>query len=189
MLENIILGIISQHDASGYDIKKIIETKLSFFYKASYGNLYPALKRLLQKGYATTYEQSQGARQRIIYQITKEGTSHFLEWLTTPMQVNENNNRNLVKVYFYDLLPKETKNDLLKQYEQANIEYLNQLEQLEKELYEKVDLETYYYQFSTLYYGIATTKSTIAWCQHIRSEQPLRELLQPFDHCLKSETE
>ena len=46
MLESIILGMVSDNDFTGYDIKKLIENGIGVFYKASYGSLYPALKRL-----------------------------------------------------------------------------------------------------------------------------------------------
>ena len=60
MFEEIILGIIFEKDLAGYDIKKIIENSFGVYYKASYGSLYPALKRLAAKGFVTTYEEPQG---------------------------------------------------------------------------------------------------------------------------------
>lgn len=177
MLENMILGIISCQDATGYDIKKVIETKLCLFYKSSFGSLYPALKRLLEKGYVTTYEQAQGARQKIFYRITEAGRDSFMEWLAVPMEISDGGSKNLVKIYFYDLLSADIRNMLLLRYEQDNMQYLKQLEKLESELSSKVDQEKDYYKFSTLYYGIVITKQTIEWCKHIRQGGALQELL------------
>ena len=51
MLESIALGMLLEKDLTGYDIKKFIENGIGVFYKASFGSLYPALKRLTEKGY------------------------------------------------------------------------------------------------------------------------------------------
>lgn len=49
MLEFIALGMVLEGDLTGYDIKKAIENGIGVFYKASFGSLYPALKRLTEK--------------------------------------------------------------------------------------------------------------------------------------------
>ena len=38
--------------------------------------------------------------------------------------------------------------------------------------------ECFYYKLSTLYYGICITQKTIQWCQHIRMQKPLSDLIQ-----------
>ena len=37
----VILGLLLEGSLSGYDIKKIIDTRFSFFWSESYGQLYP----------------------------------------------------------------------------------------------------------------------------------------------------
>ena len=51
MLESILLGMVLEEDLTGYDIKKRIETGIGVFYKASFGSLYPALKKMLMKSH------------------------------------------------------------------------------------------------------------------------------------------
>lgn len=170
MLEHMILGIVCQQDATGYDIKKIIETKICMFYKPSFGSLYPALKRLVEKELLVTYEKMQGARKKIIYHITDCGRNSFMEWLSLPLDIKEGANKNLVRIYFYDLLPDQIRNSRLLQYEKDSTQYLENLEKLEKELYDKVDLKKDYYKLSTLFYGITVTKASISWCRAIREK-------------------
>lgn len=74
MLESIILGMVSDNDFTGYDIKKLIENGIGVFYKASYGSLYPALKRLTDKGCLTTYEKPQGGRKKNFLPHHRRGT-------------------------------------------------------------------------------------------------------------------
>lgn len=44
----VILGLLSEGDLTGYEIKKIIDIRFSFFWNESYGQLYPELKNLEQ---------------------------------------------------------------------------------------------------------------------------------------------
>ena len=46
MLEYIILGFLMGCAASGYDLKQYMAESTSYFFYASYGSIYPALKRL-----------------------------------------------------------------------------------------------------------------------------------------------
>ena len=177
MLEHMILGIIFERNATGYDIKKVIETKICMFYKPSFGSLYPALKRLVQKGEVSTYEELQGARKKVFYQITAAGKESFLQWLSLPLDINDGSDKNLVKIYFYDLLPVEIQKEQLLKYENSCRQYLESLELLEKELRNIVNQEKYYYKFSTLFYGISVTKATLAWCKTIREKLELTTLL------------
>lgn len=176
MLESLILGIVYDEDLTGYDIKKNIEKSFGVFYKASFGSLYPALKRLTGKDFVTTYEQPQGGRQKIFYHITEEGKSSFLEWLSSPMNILDGTNLNLAKVYFFDRLPTEIRETQLLLYENNNISYLRELEALEKSLSHMDHLDSCYYKMSTLYYGISVTEKTIEWCRHIREGKVLKEL-------------
>ena len=173
MFEEIILGIIFEKALAGYDIKKIIENSFGVYYKASYGSLYPALKRLAAKGFVTTYEEPQGGRKKIFYHITEGGKKSFLEWLTTPMEVLDGTNPNLTKVYFFSHLSDEVREQQLMEYEKKNRQYLQELEELEMQLRKREDAEQYYYKLSTLYYGISITKKTIEWCRHIREQKAL----------------
>lgn len=77
MLESIVLGMVLDKDLTGYDIKKIIKNGIGVFYKESFGSLYPALKRLTQKGFLTTCEKPQGSRQKIFITLQVRGRTSF----------------------------------------------------------------------------------------------------------------
>jgi DNA-binding PadR family transcriptional regulator len=178
MLEFIILGMVSEHDLTGYDIKKMIENGIGVFYKASYGSLYPALKRLTEKGFLITSEKPLGGRKKIFYHITKEGQDQFFEWLSAPMDIFEGTNIHLAKVYFFDKLSPEVRERQLFEYEINNRNYLKKLLDLEKQFKELENGECFYYKLSTLYYGISIVQKSIGWCQHIRMKRPLLDLIE-----------
>lgn len=178
MLASIALGMVLEGDLTGYDIKKRIEKGIGVFYKASFGSLYPALKKLTRDGLLTTYEHPQGGRQKIFYRVTEEGKRQFYEWLSAPMDIFEGTNTHLAKVYFFDNLPAEIRQRQLLKYEINNIDYLKKLRDLERDFKKIEGKDAVYYKLSTLYYGISITQRTIQWCQHIRMQKPLSQLIE-----------
>lgn len=176
MLEQIILGMVFNNDLTGYDIKKYIENGIGVFYRASYGSLYPALKKLTDKGYLTLFEEPRGGRKKIFYRITEDGKTVFLDWLTSPINILDGTNAHLARVYFFDKLPTEARERQLMEYEMNNVVYLRKLVALEKEFNQIENKDCFYYKLSTLYYGICVTRETIRWCKHIREEKPLSAL-------------
>ncbi len=178
MLDYIILGMVLYDDLTGYDIKKCIENGIGVFYKASFGSLYPSLKRLTEKGQLTMYEQPNGGRQKHYYRITDEGKNVFMEWLVSPMNVLDGINTHLAKVYFFDKLPEDIRDRQLLEHEINNTNYLHKLQKLEKDFDSLENRNAYYFKLSTLYYGICITQETINWCRHIRNGKPLKELIK-----------
>ncbi len=178
MLRFIILGMLLEKSLTGYNLKKLIEDGIGIFYKASYGSLYPALKKLSSQGLVTITEQPHGNRRRIFYHITEEGRNDFYKWLSEPIDIYEGTNSHLSRVYFFDKLPLEIREQKLMEYEINNKNYLQKLESLEKEFDKMENKDCFYYKLSTLYYGICVTQKTIQWCSHIRNQNPLRELIE-----------
>lgn len=177
MLSYIILGMLSYGNGlTGYDLKKYIEDGIGIFYKASYGSLYPALKRLTKSGLISMSEDSAGARKKKIYHLTDSGSQAFHNWLAAPIDISDSANNQLAKVYFFDRLPPQDRTQLLTEYEHNNLIYLRKLEALDRQLSRRDDLAQYYYKMSTLYYGIAVIRETLRWCRHIRDKKPLNEL-------------
>lgn len=178
MLESFILGMVLEDALTGYDIKKRIETGIGVFYKASYGSLYPALRRLTEKSFLTTSDEPQGGRQKIFYHITEDGRNQFFGWLSSPTDILEGSNTHLAKVYFFDHLAAEVRDQQLLEYEINNRNYLKKLEELERQYSGMENKECFYYKLSTLYYGISITQKTIQWCRHIRLQMPLPDLIE-----------
>ena len=46
----VILGMVSREPRSGYEIKAAVDDTTRFFWAASYGQIYPELKRLSEAG-------------------------------------------------------------------------------------------------------------------------------------------
>ena len=73
--EHILLGLICTEPSSGYDLKRIFAVTPMGIYQPSSGTLYPALRRLEQKGLveaqAPSGQGGQSARRRRVYEPTQ----------------------------------------------------------------------------------------------------------------------
>lgn len=88
VLELAVLGVLHEAPMHGYEVRKLLNSRLGVFRALSYGTLYPALKALLAKGWIREIGQSSphavsagalsGRRARIVYEITAEGKEHFV---------------------------------------------------------------------------------------------------------------
>jgi DNA-binding PadR family transcriptional regulator len=66
----VILGMIRGAPKSGYEIKAVVDETTRFFWAASYGQIYPELKRLSEAGLVSGVDTPTGGRKRIVYGIT-----------------------------------------------------------------------------------------------------------------------
>ena len=69
----VILGLLSLGPRSGYEIKATVDRSTRFFWAASYGQIYPELRRLERDGLVEGEDAPTGARNRRVYRLTKAG--------------------------------------------------------------------------------------------------------------------
>lgn len=82
-VKTLCLAILSMGDASGYEIKKLLEGPFSHIHEASFGAIYPALARLQQDGHVTCEERSQEKRpDKKVYSLTQKGRFELVEELS-----------------------------------------------------------------------------------------------------------
>lgn len=77
----LLLGFLSTHPHSGYEIKQIADHSTRFFWQISYGQIYPELRRLAALGLVEQEPGSRGGRTRHLYRITATGREAVSTWL------------------------------------------------------------------------------------------------------------
>ncbi len=93
---------------TGYDIKQKIEISTRFFWGASYGQIYPELKRLAAVGLVEAEADPRGGLKRTAYRLTPAGERVLHDWLTDGgHQLFEMRDEALLKIFFGDLLTPE----------------------------------------------------------------------------------
>ncbi len=81
-LGHAMLGLLHQQPQSGYDLRKVFETTPMGHYSGSPGAIYPALRRLQERGLIVgEVDRSKTLRPREIFHPTDAGTHEFLSWL------------------------------------------------------------------------------------------------------------
>jgi PadR family transcriptional regulator, regulatory protein AphA len=104
----VILGMLQLGAKTGYEIKQAIEVSTRFFWGASYGQIYPELRRLTEAGLLTSSDAPRGGVRRTEYRLTAEGERALQAWLTADdYGAFEMRDELLLRFFFSDLLSGE----------------------------------------------------------------------------------
>ncbi len=101
-VENVILGAVDKGCRSGYAIKQLVDNATRFFWAASYGQIYPELRRLEREGLIVGTAEGAGGRGRTEYALTEKGHARLREWLLDPEAGYELRDQGLLKLFFAD---------------------------------------------------------------------------------------
>lgn len=168
MIEYILLGFLMERNMTGYDMKHYMSISTSYFIDASFGSIYPALKRLVQKGLIEGRESAQGGKLKKTYFICESGKAEFLKWLDSPIEPSKTSvSSTLAKVFFYRYLPTDRVQELITQYIQEMEKYKTDLLNLKGEIDGHLDE----YERSTLDFGLDFYDFAIRWYEnHFQSK-------------------
>jgi DNA-binding PadR family transcriptional regulator len=157
----VVLGMLSLAPRSGYDIKQVVDRSTRFFWAASYGQIYPELRRLENEGLIEGEDAPSGGRSRRVYRLTKAGGEALREWLFGSTVTIELRDESLLRLFFADFLPREEALLLLEGRKRGHEQYLEVLREIERLPGGKdpdfVDL--------VLQWGIEFNEWGIQWCE------------------------
>jgi len=164
-IDVVILGLLAHEDLTGYDIKKQIDGAISFFWKGSFGSIYPALSEMEKNGLVRRKKSDHsGGREKIVYQITGEGKDALKSWLNDEKATNDLKYETLLKMYFGGTEDRSVtiRNiEIFEEQVKGNLEILR----LYKENLEKVlDQEDHIHFYLTAVFGIETYEAYLRWC-------------------------
>jgi DNA-binding PadR family transcriptional regulator len=84
-LEYALLGLIRQGARSGYELRKQFSTTPMGHFSDSPGSIYPALKRLEERGWIRLLDEDGGPRGRQVYRLTGPGQAVLKGWMAMPV--------------------------------------------------------------------------------------------------------
>jgi DNA-binding PadR family transcriptional regulator len=130
-VRTICLGILTRGDATGYEIKKLVEGGgFQHFAEASFGSIYPALNGMTQTGLVSVRAEAQEKRpDRKVYSITPKGRSALIATLLKPLPEDRHRSPFMFAIQFADLLPKDHISQMLDAYTAQIEEELRRLRQ------------------------------------------------------------
>ncbi|ERI91932.1 transcriptional regulator, PadR family [Clostridiales bacterium oral taxon 876 str. F0540] len=161
----VILGLLSHEELTGYEIKKRIDLSLSYFWGAGFGQIYPALKLMEERGLVRKKSDNMGQKlERIKYSITEEGKEKLKSWLSSPVNNEFIKYEILLKLFFGSNLSIKQNIDNISAFKQKHLEQIPILEGYEKEL-RKVTEESqdHLYYLLTVLFGEKIFKAYTEW--------------------------
>jgi PadR family transcriptional regulator AphA len=127
----VILGMLRTTPKSGYEIKAIVDHSTRFFWAASYGQIYPELRRLAKAGLIEGTAAPRDGRRRTVYKITPEGRKELRAWLREPPTTFETRDEGLLKLFFADALPPQEAVATLRAMREQHLGVVERLREIE----------------------------------------------------------
>jgi PadR family transcriptional regulator, regulatory protein AphA len=162
----VILGMVSREARSGYEIKALVDETTRFFWAASYGQIYPELKRLSEAGLVEGIDAPRGDRKRTVYAITADGEEALRDWLRQPPQTYEMREEGLLKLFFAGALPREEAAEVLRWMREHRTGLAERLRAMEPQAEEKEDP----FPLMVLRGGIEFNQWFAEWCERMESQ-------------------
>jgi PadR family transcriptional regulator, regulatory protein AphA len=165
----VILGMVSREPRSGYEIKALVDDTTRFFWAASYGQIYPELKRLSAAGLVEGRDEPRGERRRTVYAITADGEDELKDWLRRSPETFEMREEGLLKLFFAGVLPREEAAQILRAMGRYRLELGERLRGIEPKAQEKVDSTGDPYPLMVLRGGIEFNEWFADWCERMEA--------------------
>jgi DNA-binding PadR family transcriptional regulator len=166
----VILGMVSREPRSGYEIKAAVDNSTRFFWAASYGQIYPELKRLSEAGLVEGVDAPRGERRRTVYTITKAGRAELRAWLRQPPETAEMREEGLLKLFFAGVLPPEEAVEILRAIREQRLDLTERMRALEPA---KIEIDDPF-PLMVLRAGIEFNEWFADWCERMEAQ-----LLEP----------
>ncbi|MGN0608270.1 MAG: PadR family transcriptional regulator [Oscillospiraceae bacterium] len=169
-IDMVILGLLAHEDLSGYDIKKHIDSSISFFWKGSFGSIYPSLSAMEKEGLVRKAENSEnsGGREKICYSITPDGKKALISWLKDSKAVNDLKYETLLKLFFGGVTDAKTSVNTINAFENEIRESLELLKMYKENLSKVMDNKDHIYYYLTVSFGVETYEGYLKWCKEAK---------------------
>ena len=148
---------------SGYDLKQRIAFSTGNFWTESYGQIYPALRKLEATGLVVSQEEGKAGRK--VYRLTDAGRERLEEWLEITPRPWVPRNETLLKLFFGDNVPEATSLAHIADLRERFAADLRRYEGTEAHLLDTFpDHAGLPYWLITLHYGRDEAKMIVNWC-------------------------
>lgn len=164
-IDSVILGLLSHEDLTGYEIKKRIDGAIGFFWKGSFGNIYPALNDMEKQGLVKkSGGDKTSGREKFFYHITKKGTDYLMKWIADESAVNELKYETLLKIYFGGAADRGVTLRNIEIFEEQARQGLAVLNVYKENLEKVLDKEDHIHYYLTVTFGIDSYEAYLKWC-------------------------
>jgi len=171
-LEYAILGFLNYEPLSGYDLKKVFDRSIKYFWHADQSQIYKTLSRLTDENLVKMEIHEQTDRpDRKVYSITPAGQEKLYHWLAHPFPMQASHSSPLVQIFFSGQVPDET---VLKKLDETLTAMRQQMavydlvpDQIHDFTAMAKSKRELFYWFLTLEFGKRNLQMTIDWLESI----------------------
>ncbi len=164
----VILGLLRDENLTGYEIKKVIDSRMPFFWQESFGQIYPELNALAADGFISEAPgqppQEKEGRVRIKYRITEKGLAEFNHWMEESNEKDTVRSEALLKFFLASSNNTGAIKRHLRDFRENSEELLNLYLCFEDQLKEYRDMhDNHKYLLEVLSLGIMQQKLYFSW--------------------------
>ena len=164
----VILGMLRHEPRSGYEIKRTVDISTRFFWAASYGQIYPELRKLTKAGLVEGEARPTGGRRRTVYRLTDAGREELRRWLDRPPERLELRDEGLLKLFFAGAAEPGKAVEIIDAKQRLMEEKLEALRAVEP--FASAAASSDPFPYLVLRYGLESSEWVIAWCERARAE-------------------
>lgn len=129
----VILGLLAMRPRSGYEIKAFVDRSTRYFWAASYGQIYPELRRLAEERLIEGTDAPTGGRRRTVYELTKAGHHALEQWHAQPPEVFDYRDEALLQLFFAGAVAPEHAAEIARRRSEMAAEVADELVEVERE--------------------------------------------------------
>jgi len=163
-----VLGILSRNSLSGYDIKKLVDSSISYFWNENFGHLYTVLRRMEQEDLVSRrVMHTSGRPDRSVFSITDKGREVLSDWLMREPEDPPTRIELLLQLFFAGLMPLAAVSEKIKNEKEKAEARLAAYEAIQDHI-TKHDTGREQgrvpFWLMTLSFGVHRERAAIAWC-------------------------
>ena len=172
----VLLGLLQEEELSGYEMKKNIDIRMSFFWQESFGQIYPELSKLLEEGLidfsnteaAGKIKREKIKREKIRYKITPKGEKALKQWMEAENEKDTSRSEFLLKMFLSTDKNVEEMRKHIIQFKEQSEQKLELFNLFEVQLNRDIEMHNNHKQIlCVLNLGMRQAKLYIDWSREI----------------------
>ncbi|MBC7001825.1 PadR family transcriptional regulator [Photobacterium sp. BZF1] len=172
-LPHVILTVLSNRDATGYDITKEFSHSIGYFWKASHQQVYRELNKMAGNNQVTCkLEPQEGKPDRKVYSITDLGRQALFEWFQEPARnptIRDEFSAKLVVCGVHNSEPMQQQLEGLIEESHTLINHYNEMEKIHFADHKSLDRQSRLDRL-TLRRAIHNRQAWIDWAEEVLAE-------------------
>src|SRR5947208_1667855 len=160
-----VLGLLTFGERSGYELDKLTQRSIGYFWRPAKSKIYAILPRLVERGLAESKIVAQEKRpDKQLYRITRGGERALRAWLDSPKPVARvARDGLLLKLFFGSHAGLDSLSEHVAERKRLATVKLAELEEIER----TIDRDADFFPYLTLLHGLENTRATITWADHV----------------------